>query len=159
MHLLQIYDLYNIERKYLDLLNDKILLNYPFVKYLNASYNPTITNVNHMQNLSELDASCSGINDIGIIKLNLEKLNISRNNKISNLNHMNKLVELDASGCSGIYDNGIKHLNLIKLNVMFNKNITNINHMDKLTELIASGCSGIDDNGSLVCFSKLSNPH
>jgi hypothetical protein len=34
MYLLEIYDFYDIEEKYLMLLNDKILLNYPFIKYL-----------------------------------------------------------------------------------------------------------------------------
>jgi hypothetical protein len=119
MYLLKIYDLYNIERKYLVLLNDKILLNYPFVKYLNVSHNPKITNVNHMHNL----------------------------------------IKLNASYFSEISDYSIRDLNLITLYTDDNYKITNVNHMNKLTVLYARGDSGINDNGSLVCFSKLSNPH
>ena len=43
-HLLEIHDFYDIEIKYLYLLNDKILLNYPFIKYLNAFNNLKISN-------------------------------------------------------------------------------------------------------------------
>jgi hypothetical protein len=67
MHKLEIYDFYNISDKYLKLLNDEILLNYPFIKYLNAFDNSKITNVNHMDKLIELKASFNcGICNKGI---------------------------------------------------------------------------------------------
>jgi hypothetical protein len=33
MHKLEIHDFYNIDKKYLNLLDDRILLNYLFIKY------------------------------------------------------------------------------------------------------------------------------
>jgi hypothetical protein len=130
MHKLEIYDFNNIPLKYIQLLNDEILLNYPFIKYLNASTNSKITNVNHMDKLIELNASgyrC-GINNKGIQKVNLIKLNASDNPKITNVNHMNKLIELNANGyCCGINNEGIQKLNLINLNTSNNPKITNVN--------------------------------
>jgi hypothetical protein len=136
----EIYDFYNIEEKYLKLLDDTILLNYPFIKYLNACNNIKITNVNHLNNLIKLNPSGNfcGINDNGIKHLNLRKLNASfscgiDNDGIKNLN----LQILNASGelCK-INNKGIQHLNLIKLTVSNNPNITHINHITKLTELV-----------------------
>jgi hypothetical protein len=123
MYKLQIHDFYNISNKYLKLLDDKILLNYPFITYLNAFNNLKITNK-------------------GIEHLNLIKLNAAYNPNITNINHMaNYITELDASGeFCGITDKGIANLkNLIKLNAFDNSQITNINHMNKLVELCASG--------------------
>jgi hypothetical protein len=100
MYKLEIHDFYNIDKKYLRLLNDKILLNYPFIKYLNASANKEITNLNHIYNsLIKSNASySSGINDNSIKKINLEILYVQNNPKITNLNHMEKtLIELNAS--------------------------------------------------------------
>jgi hypothetical protein len=152
---LEIHDFYNIEKKYLDLLDDKILLNYPYIKYLNARNNQKITNVNHMaKSLTELDASgkLCGISDEGIIDLkNITKLNVNNNFKITNINHMAKsLTELDASGCCcTITNKAIENLkNIIKLNVSFNSRITDINHMNNISELNASSfLSGIADKG------------
>jgi hypothetical protein len=137
LNVLKIYDLKNIEQKYLTLLNDNILSTYYFVEYLNASNNKNITNVNHMSKLIELDASGKcGINDYGIEKLNLVKLNANNNLKITNVNHMNKLIELYACGICGIDDYGIEKINLLFLNAYKNSQITNINHMNKLIECI-----------------------
>jgi hypothetical protein len=71
-YLLEICDFYNIEEKYLDLLNDEILLNYHFITHLDASDNPNIKNINHLKKLIQLDASNNsvinicGIADFGI---------------------------------------------------------------------------------------------
>jgi hypothetical protein len=43
MNFLKIYDFNNISSKYLNLLNNEILQNYIFVKYLNANNNLKIT--------------------------------------------------------------------------------------------------------------------
>jgi hypothetical protein len=147
MHYLEIYDFYNIPSKYLRLLNDKILFNYPFIKYLDASYNLKITNVNYMHKLIELDASghYCGIDDLGIKNINLKKLKAYYNKKITNINHMYNLSELVILGDSGIGDLGINKLNLIKLDAGHNKKITNINYMTNLSELNASGNCGISD--------------
>jgi hypothetical protein len=66
-----------LPEKYVYKLNDKILLNYPFIKYLNAHHNLNITNINHLKNLIHLNASNSGINNLGIKNLNLKILDIS----------------------------------------------------------------------------------
>src|SRR3972149_11930314 len=65
---IQIENFRNIPKKYLKLLNDNILLNYKNIKYLYASDNPNITDVNHLSNLRILEArgdSC-GISDNSI---------------------------------------------------------------------------------------------
>ena len=94
---LDIYDFYNINHKYLVLLDNKILRNYPFIKYLNANDNEHITDVNYLTKLEELDAhgDCR-INNEGIADLNLIKINVSCNPFITNLNHMTKLKILIA---------------------------------------------------------------
>jgi hypothetical protein len=127
MHKLEIHDFYNIRKKYLNLLDDKILLNYPFIKYLNAS-----------------GYYCK-ISDEGIKQLNLKKLNVCDNQKITNINHMgNTLIELNASFLCIINNESIKNLHLRKLNACNNKNITSVNHMkETLTELNASENCGI----------------
>src|SRR5439155_2776860 len=78
---LQIIDLYNIDYKYRILLNDKILKNYSYTEYLNASHMENIKNINHMKNLKILDCGWNfSISDKDIIDLNLIELNISNNN-------------------------------------------------------------------------------
>jgi hypothetical protein len=124
MHKLEIHDFYNIPYKYLRLLNDEILLNYPFIKYLYAFDNHTITNINHMNGLTKLDASLNfGIDNFGIKNVDsITILYISGNEKITDVNHMNKLVELYASGESGIENKGIINLkNITKLYVPNNQ--------------------------------------
>jgi hypothetical protein len=127
LHKLEIHDFFNIPFQYINLLNDEILFNYNFIKYLDASYNSKITNISHMKNLIKLDASgyFSKINDNSIKNINLQYLNASHNPFITNVNHMDKLIELDAYGeFCGISDDGIKNLNLIKLDAQYNTKIT-----------------------------------
>jgi hypothetical protein len=69
------------------LLNDKILINYPFIKYFDACCNKNITDLNHMgDKLIELHAFySSGIGDFGIKKLNPQKLYATNYPKIMNI--------------------------------------------------------------------------
>jgi hypothetical protein len=144
---LEIYDFYNIEKKYLRLLNDQILSKYYFIKYLDASYNNNITNVNHMYNLQKLKTNNSGITNDGIKNVNLVELNASSNEKIIDVNHMTNLKILNAFGKSGITNNGIKNLNLVKLIASLNEKIIDVNHMTNLKELSARRKSGITNEG------------
>ena len=65
-------------------LTDNILRNYPFIKELNANYNPRITTVNHMSRLEILHAQSNcGIDDIGIQNANLKELRADYNQKIT----------------------------------------------------------------------------
>ena len=82
---LEIWDFDRIPYKYIEKLTDIILLAYPFIRYLWASYNPKITDVNHLTNLQKLWAfgNC-GIDDTGIKDLkNLIILNAYGNPKIT----------------------------------------------------------------------------
>lgn len=108
-----------------------------------------------MTNLQILNASGKcGIDDSGIMDLNLIKLDSSYNKKITKLNHMSKLIKLNASSICGITDDSIKNLNLIKLIAINNPNITNVNHMTRLRKLYACGKQcGIDNDG----INKLTN--
>ena len=125
---LRIYDFYNISRHYKDKLNDEILKSYSYVKYLDASNNFKITNINHMTNLKKLNASRNcGINNEGIKNLNLIKLDM--NNNISNKE--------------------LKNLNLIKLSLVNNDKIKNLNHMTKLKKLNASAGNCIISDKSI----------
>src|SRR5207237_1072600 len=128
LHTLEIHNFY-IDDK-CGLLTDQILSNYHFIKKLDASNNPTITNVNHMTKLEILHAygNC-GIDDNGISELNLKKLYASYNFTITNVNHMSKLEILHACSNCGIDDNGISELNLKELYASYNFTITNVNHM------------------------------
>ena len=137
---LEIWDFYNIDIQYLYILTDNILMGYPFIRKLNASYNSKITNVNYMTKLQVLHAGNDcGIDDNGIKDLNLIELNAFNNSKITNVNHMTKLQILYARGDCGIDDNGIKDLNLIKLDSSDNSKITTVNHMTKLQVLNVHG--------------------
>ena len=126
---LYIYDLMNVESKYLSLLNDNILQQNKFklVTKLNANYNTEITDVSFMKNLTELygNGNC-GINEKGIKGLSLVKLDVYSNTKITNVSFMKNLTELNASGSCGINQEGIEGLSLIKLNTFGNAKINNI---------------------------------
>lgn len=151
---IEIYDFDNIPYKLKEKLTDEILINYHFIKYLNASYNKNITTVNHMKNLRILHAygwSC-GISDEGLKNVNLIELYAGENNNITTVNHMTNLQKLSVYGCAGISsigDDGLKDIvNLITLAAMHNKNITTVNHMTKLEILYANGLNcGIGDEG------------
>ena len=143
---------YYMNIQYIDRLSNKILINYPEIKYLMVSYNSKVSNINHMTKLQILDASCvyleCGIGDNGIKNLNLIELYAADNKKIKNVNHMTNLKILNASWSCGINDVGIKDLNLIKLNAKYNPKITDVNHMTNLKILDASGENcGLNDNG------------
>ena len=70
---------------------------------LDATHNKKITNVNHMTNLKDLDASGNcGIDNDGIKNINPEKLNIEYNGKITDVKHMTNLKELIINKYSGI---------------------------------------------------------
>lgn len=91
---LRITDFYNIDKKYLMRLTDNILKSYPYIKILDASNNPKITNVNYLSKLEILYATLNcGINNTGIQNINLIKLYASFNYKITDVKHMTKLIE------------------------------------------------------------------
>jgi hypothetical protein len=121
---LEIYDLMDIETKYIVQLNDKILLNYKSVKYLCSNHNVNISNLNHMTNLKILHVchTC-GINDDSIKNINLEELHVNYNPNITNVNHMYNLKELHASGhYCGINDNS-KITNIHNIDYIYNEYI------------------------------------
>ena len=124
---LKIYDFYNIPYYYKIKLSNEILINYPEIKYLDASWNAKITDVNHMTNLQKLNASEScGIDDLGLIDLNLKELNASNNPKIKHIEFMTNLKILNASTT---YDLGRKQRKLFLKNLkIINKNIDIHNH-------------------------------
>jgi len=97
----EIIDLCNIENKYANKLNDRILLNYKNAKKINANYNNKITDVNvivnHMTDLKVLFASGNcGINDFGLSKVNIEIFDVDDNKYITYLNHMTNLKKISA---------------------------------------------------------------
>lgn len=154
---LEIHDFYNIDDKYLSELSDPILINYPFIKYLNAHCNIKITTVNHMFKLEKLKASCNvcacdlhnsycGITDEGLNLINLISLNACDNTKIMNINHMTKLKKLNASRNCGISNNGFRKLHLRELNAFDNYKITIIKHSGKLSKLNAGGYCGLTND-------------
>ena len=147
---LEIHDFLNIEGKYLEKLTDEILFHYPFIKYLDATNNSKIANVNHLTKLQVLNASRNcGISDNGIKYLNLIELKAYNNHKITDINHLTQLQKLDASFDCGIDDDGIKYVNLVELDACFNPKIIDVNHLTKLEKLNASGyCCGIGNNGT-----------
>ena len=113
--------------------------------------NKNITNINHLTQLVELDASheCKLTNE-GIKGLiSLRKLIINYNRTLTNLNHLNNLIELKASDNHALADSSIKGLiNLQKLYLSYCINISNINHLKNLIVLDASGYNcGINDDG------------
>ena len=101
MNKIHITDLFDIEDKYLENIDDDILLNHRFAIRLYIC-DRKISRVNHMTKLKELDASYDcGIGDNNIKDINLEKLNANHNQNISDVNHMTNLKELNA--CSENY--------------------------------------------------------
>ena len=93
-----------------------------------------------MTKLRKLDASDSGINDLGIDQLNLIELMSAGNPKITKVNHMTKLKRLninDSGHCakSGINSDQMSLLNLVELSVSHCDKIKNIQHMTNLVNL------------------------
>ena len=92
-----------------------------------------------------------GIDQLGIIGLNLIKFIVGNNIKIKNVLFMTNLQILDVSGrFCGINQSNISCLNLIELNALNNTNIKNVSFMNNLQKLHASGTCGIDQNGILL---------
>ena len=124
-----IIDLYQIDEKLRKKLNDTILKQNKFInaKYLDASNNSEITDVNHLKKLQKLDVRWNcGIDQKGIQLLeNLIELDAWDNPKITNVNHLKKLQKLGAGMNCGIDQKGIKLLeNLIELDAWNNFKIT-----------------------------------
>jgi hypothetical protein len=112
---------------------------------MDACDNKNVTDVSFMKTLKFLDASgCCGIDQNGIVGLNLVELRVANNNEIINVTFMKKLKILDASGRCGIDQNGINGLDLIKLYVNDNSKIINVSFMKKLKILNASNICEID---------------
>jgi len=132
LNTLPIIDLFNIHNKYKCKLTDKILLQFQFVKYFDASgFSSKITDkgIKHLTNLNTLDASENKkITDEGIKHLtNLHTLDASGNCGITDkgIKHLTNLHILYASGNEKITDEGIKYLtNLHTLYSFFNEKIT-----------------------------------
>src|SRR5271154_4171858 len=144
---IKVKDLYNIDLKYLQNLNDHILKQYIDVTELKI-INTNITNLNHLIKLRKLDIGQNyGVADQEISNLNLEELNASNNPKITTLNHMTKLRKLTISGNCGVGDQEISALNLEELNAYNNPKITTLNHMTKLRKLDTSMNCGVGDQG------------
>ena len=71
----------------------------------------------------------SGINQIGIKRLDLIKLNVDDNFQIKDVSFMTNLKELHISGNCGIDQMGINGLDLIRLNAWDNSKITDVSYM------------------------------
>lgn len=163
LYLLSIHNFYTIPNKYQQLLTNKILLQHPNIKYLDASNNPKITNINHLPLLQRLRASnkvtftisseLCGISDNSMKQcVNLKFLDASDNPKITNVNHCTKLIALMACDNCGITDYGMSEcVNLKSLYSSNNKRITNVNHCTQLQRLYARWHSGISDLGIKDC--------
>jgi hypothetical protein len=145
---LQITDLHNIESKYKQRLNDKILKTFKHVKLLNISGNNNITDegIKHMM-LHTFDPSGNrNITDNGIKHMMLHTLSANVTNITDEgIKHM-MLHALDISPY--ITDEGIKHMNLYYLHATATTKITDegIRHM-KLHTLYISYFSGITEDG------------
>jgi len=142
----EIIDLYEIDYKYKNKLNDKILSKFKFVKYLDASENKNIT-------------------DNGIMHLNLHTLNVESNSNITNngIKHMN-LHTLYMADNIGITDAGIQHMNIYILYIgCTNITDTGIQYMTNVFWLNASGNNKITNYGirkmNLICLHADGNPN
>src|SRR5207302_1343481 len=133
---LKIYDLCNINEKYLNGLNDKILKQRKFVRVikLSATFNSKIKNVSFMTNLQKLNINGEncGVNQSEIDGLNLIELYAYDNNKIKNVSFMTNLRKLAIEENCGVNQNGINGLNLIELYANNNNKIKNVSFMTNL---------------------------
>lgn len=148
---LQIINLCNIEKKYIPLLTNDILKQYPDLIKLNLSNNRNVTDINHLTKLNFLDASgeLCVLADKGIEKLNLQEIDVTNNLHITKLNHMNKLKVLTACYKSALTNNGIKKLNLRELDLTQNSTIDDINCFRRLRLLTAKGDQCAINNDSI----------
>ena len=113
-----ITDLFNINNKFLEKLDDTKLLSYKNVKYLDSSYFKIYT-LDPFIKLQKLTIKSYHKNDSHLKHLNLEYLDVKLCERIENLNHMSNLKTLI------LYDNYRTTANLDKL---------------KLESLSLSGC-------------------
>ena len=91
-----ITDLYNIDKKYLKLLDDNFLKHDIFQQTRKLKANSKITDVSFMKNLKVLYANDnSAIDQDGIKGLDLIELNASYNNKITDVSFMKNLKVYD----------------------------------------------------------------
>lgn len=146
---LRIENFYEINAKYLKLLTDNILKNYPYITRLDAGDNPNVKDVSHLIHLKVLNAyRWSGIGDSCLQNINLYVLYAGCNEKIKNISHMTELRILDVSGndSCGVDDTILQHLNLLYLGASANKKIKKVGHMTNLIILDASYECGVDDS-------------
>ena len=155
---IKITNLYDIDQKYCQNINQENLKNYPYVKKLKLDGNVRVRSLNHLTYLEEFYIFLSRLNDDGINELtNLKKLTIE--GLLSTL-YIHKLVNLEylhicshwpanKNGTNKInMDDEIKRLtNLNFLCVNNNHHITNINSLTNLEILYACGDSGLSNNG------------
>ena len=133
---LHIIDLYNIDKKYIDKLNDDILQNYKNFTKLNIKNNAKVKYISHLSNLKIL--KCSGyfskISDEDILNLNLFNLNYNKNRNINKFNHMKNLVHLSCR-YNNISDDHLIGLNLKSLDMFGSNVLINLNQFTNLKKL------------------------
>ena len=135
---IKITNLYSINKKELKKLTQNIIEQQKFknVEKLDAKNNEKIENVNHMKKTLKILNSSSyhcGINQSGILELNLIELYACRNSKIKNVNHMKRTLKIfDCSENCGIDQYGISELNLLKLYAENNFKIINVKNVGKI---------------------------
>jgi len=171
---LVIYDLYNIDNIYLARLTDEIIKSYPYLKYLDASYNSKITgitvpstliklnitnnqyfvNLTNLTELTELRAGfCFGLKNQSIEKcLKLEYLYLRSTPNVTSIRHLTKLKFLDISGASGVGNEELKYCNqLVRLKIASNINITDLNCLRGLKKLNLSNYCLVENSGIMGC--------
>lgn len=154
---LQIRNFYKIDQKYLELLSDSILHNYPYIRKLHI-IKSGITDVGYLTNLQKLNVVTDqifNINNKFLSNLNLRKLICNGNSNLIQIDHMSNLKILYAD-YSKITDATLKNISLKKLSVNDCKLVTNINHMTELNTLYARGDCKITDDG-LVGLTNLTS--
>ena len=142
-----ITDLYNINDKYIKKIDEDILQKI-FYRASLLKVNDRIRNVSFMRNLKVLHAfGHCGIDQEGIVGLDLVKLNAGNNTKIKNVSYMRNLKVLHAFGHCGINQEGIAGLDLVELYAGYNTKINNVSYMRNLKVLYTYGNCGIDQAG------------
>jgi len=123
---LRIIDFYHIEDQFLIKLNDDIIKQHPYIKYLFAFDNSNITDINHLEHLEVLDASWEcGIHSQGLKNItSLKVLDVNGNPRVKKINQMTKLEKLHAKSICGIGNEDIKDLKLKYLDAEMNNKIT-----------------------------------
>ena len=137
---LKIYDLFDTEYRYLDLLTNEILKQniYTNINKLYLANTNTAFNLNHLKQLKVLDISNTTlISDKDIEELNLTELYMRSINTSFNLNHFKQLRVLNIADNKLISDKDIEELNPEELDISYNPCIRNLNHMSNLRNLTA----------------------